>query len=127
MILWLAGLKGIPASLYEAASIDGANPRQQFWSITLPNLSHLIFFSTIMGFIGTLQTFDSIYVITKGENAGANDSLMVPVYHLFVNGFKYFRMGYASALAWLIFLVILIVTGIQFLMSRKWVHMEVKD
>ena len=127
MILWLAGLKGIPASLYEAASIDGANPRQQFWSITLPNLSHLIFFSTIMGFIGTLQTFDSIYVITKGENAGANDSLMVPVYHLFVNGFKYFRMGYASALAWLIFLVILIVTGIQFLMSRKWVHLEVKD
>lgn len=126
MILWLAGLKGVPRTLYEAASIDGATPQQQFFTITIPQLSPLIFFNVVMGFIGSLQTFDSIYIITRGEGAGANDTLLVPVYHLFQNAFKYFRMGYASALAWLIFAMILAITGLQFWLSKRWVHYEVE-
>jgi ABC-type sugar transport system permease subunit len=125
MILWLAGLKGIPRTLYEAASIDGASPGQQFGAITLPMLSPLIFFNLVMGLIGSVQVFDSVYIITKGEGAGPNDSLLMPVYHLFINGFTYFRMGYASALAWVIFAIILAITAVQFFLSKKWVYTEV--
>ncbi len=124
MILWLAGLKGIPSTLYEAASIDGATPVQQFGGITLPMLSPLIFFNLVMGLIGSVQVFDSIFIITKGQGAGPDDSLMVPVYHLFINAFTYFRMGYASALAWLIFAVILAITAVQFFLSKRWVYSE---
>jgi multiple sugar transport system permease protein len=127
MILWLAGLKGIPNQLYEAASIDGASETQQFWTITLPQLSPLIFFNTVMGFIQVLQTFDNVYVITGGTSTGPNDSLLVPVYHLFINGFNYFKMGYASALAWIIFAVVMVITGIQFVLAKYWVHYEVDD
>lgn len=126
MILWLAGLKGISGTLYEAASIDGATSRQQFFTITLPQLSPLIFFSSVMGFIGALQTFDNVYIITGGLNAGPNDSLAMPVYYLFNNAFNYFRMGYASALAWTIFAIIIIITLIQFKIAPRWVHYEVE-
>ncbi len=126
MILWLAGLKGVPTTLYEAASIDGASARQQFFGITLPQLSPLIFFNSVMGVIATLQTFDSVYVITQGGNTGPNDALAMPVYHLFNSGFRYFRMGYASALAWAIFAIILILTFGQFVLSKRWVHYEVQ-
>ena len=125
MILWLAGLKGIPNQLYEAASIDGANPRQQFWTITLPMLTPLVFFNTVMGFIGALQTFDSVYVITGGIGGGPNDALLMPVYHLFINAFNYFKMGYASALAWVIFLIIVVITAVQFYFAKRWVYYEV--
>jgi ABC-type sugar transport system permease subunit len=126
MILWLAGLKGIPNTLYEAASIDGANPRQQFWTVTLPMLSPIIFFNLVMGFIGALQEFDRVYVMKPPSDGsiGPADSLLMPVFHLFTNGFAYFKMGYASALAWVIFLIILMVTGVQFWISKKWVHYE---
>lgn len=123
MILWLAGLKGIPGQLYEAASIDGATPSQQFWSITLPQLSPIIFFNAVMGFIGSIQEFDRVYVMATGT-AGPGDSLLVPVYHLFTNGFNYFKMGYASALAWVIFAVILVLTLVQFKLAPRWVHYE---
>jgi ABC-type sugar transport system permease subunit len=125
MILWLAGLKGISPTLYEAADIDGANGWRQFWSVTLPQLSPLIFFNSIMGFIGVLQTFDGVYLITYGENMGPNDSLATPVYMLFTNGFAYFRMGYASAIAWLIFFIVVLVTLVQFKLAPRWVHTEV--
>jgi multiple sugar transport system permease protein len=124
MILWLAGLKGIPNTLYEAASIDGATPGQQFWSVTVPQLSPIIFFNTVMGFIGSLQEFDRVYVATQGGGAGPGDALLTPVFLLFENGFSYFRMGYASALAWVIFLIVLILTLIQFKLAPKWVHYE---
>lgn len=126
MILWLAGLKSVPTTLYEAASIDGATPRQQFFSITIPQLTPLIFFNTVMGFIGALQMFEVSYVITGGTNAGPSDSLLTPVFHLFRNGFYYFKMGYSSALAWAIFLVILVLTGLQWWLSQRWVHYEGK-
>lgn len=124
MILWLAGLKGVPSSLYEAAKIDGASPRQQFWNVTLPHLTPLIFFNTVMGFIGALQEFDRVFVFTQGGGYGPGDSLVTPVYHLFTHGFTYFRMGYASALAWLIFAVILLLTLFQFKVAPRWVYYE---
>ncbi|MBX3096666.1 MAG: extracellular solute-binding protein [Fimbriimonadaceae bacterium] len=125
MILWLAGLKGIPQSLYEAASIDGANPRRQFWNITMPMLSPILLFNTVMGVITVMQEFDRVYVFrgTSGS-AGPSDSLLTPVLHLFVNAFNYFKMGYASALAWIVFAVILILTVLQLKLSKKWVYTE---
>lgn len=125
VIVWLAGLKGIPRELYEASAIDGAKPGQQFWNVTLPQLSPLVFFNVVTGFIGALQVFDAVYVTTAGNGTGPNDSLLVPVYQLFVNAFYYFRMGYASALAWIVFLVIMVITGVQFLIGRRFVHYEV--
>lgn len=126
MLLWLAALKGIPSSLYEAAGIDGASPRQQFFSITLPMLSPVILFSTIMGFIGAMNEFDRVYVITAGEGAGSNDTMMTPVYYLFQNAFAFFKMGYASALAWVLFVIILVFTLAQLIVSKKYVYDEVR-
>jgi multiple sugar transport system permease protein len=126
MILWLAGLKGVSKTLYEASSIDGADPNRQFWSITLPQLSSIIFFNMVMGFIGAIQEFDRVFIMKPGDGAvGPGDSLLVPVYHLFVNGFTYFKMGYASALAWVIFAIILLLTVTQLRLSKRWVHYEV--
>jgi multiple sugar transport system permease protein len=128
MILWLAGLKGISSSLYEASSIDGATPRQQFWSVTFPQLSPILFFNIVMGFIGAMQEFDRVYIMKPTESAvGPGESLLVPVYQLFREGFTYFHMGYASAIAWVIFLFILILTLTQFKLSKSWVHYEVEE
>jgi multiple sugar transport system permease protein len=125
MILWLAGLKGVSNTLYEASSIDGASNWKQFWSVTVPQLSPIIFFNTVMGFIGAFQEFDRVYIMKPTEgSAGPNDSLLVPVFHLFTNGFGYFKMGYASALAWAIFVVILLLTGLQFILKKRWVYEE---
>lgn len=127
MILWLAALKGVPASLYEAAAIDGATPTQQFWTVTLPQLSPIVFFNVVIGLMGSLQEFDRIYIMVASEgggSAGPGDSLLTPVYHLFVNGFSYFRMGYASALAWVIFAIVLAMTWVQFRLAPRWVHYE---
>ncbi|MHB8635141.1 MAG: extracellular solute-binding protein [Fimbriimonadaceae bacterium] len=125
MILWLAGLKGIPNTLYEAAEIDGASPRKLFVNVTLPMLSPVIFFNVVMGFIGALQEFDRVFILKSNDGpVGPAESLLVPVYHLFNNGFTLFKMGYASALAWGIFAVILVITGFQFKLAPRWVHYE---
>lgn len=124
MLLWLAGLKGIPNQLYEAASIDGATPRQQLIRITLPQLSPIIFFNLVTGFIGSLQEFDKAYIVSTGNTGGPSESLLTPVLHLFNNGFRYFKMGYASSIAWFIFIVILILTFVQFRLAPRWVHYE---
>ena len=121
MSIWLAGLKGIPQHLYEAAEIDGAGPWLRFWHVTLPMLSPYIFFNLIMGIIGTMQIFTQAYIMTEG---GPDDSTMVYAYYLFNNAFRYFKMGYASALAWILFLVILVLTLIQLKLSPRWVHYE---
>jgi ABC-type sugar transport system permease subunit/ABC-type glycerol-3-phosphate transport system substrate-binding protein len=126
-LLWLAGLKGIPATLYEAAEIDGASPWQRLSHVTIPQLSPLIFFSLVMSVIGAIQSFDTVYLITGGSAGGPGDSLMMPVLLLFQNGFNYFRMGYASALAWILFVIILGLTLINLGLGRRWVHSEVKD
>ena len=119
MIIWLAGLRDIPTGLYEAASIDGAGPLRQFWNVTLPMLTPYIFFNLLIGIIGTLQIFAQAFIMTQG---GPNDSTMFYVYYLFNNAFAYFRMGYASALAWVLFAIILVFTGIQLYFSKKWVQ-----
>lgn len=126
MLLWLAGLKGVPTTLYEAASIDGASPKQQFWNVTFPMLSPVIFFNMVMGFIGALQEFDRIYIMKPPSDGstGPDDSMLTPVFHLFNNGFTFFKMGYASALAWVIFGIILLVTALQWRLAPRWVHYE---
>ncbi len=125
MILWLAGLQGISPSLYEAASIDGAKRWAQFRHITLPVLSPYIFFNLIIGTIGALQEFDRIYVLGGGSgDAGPLDSMSVPVLFLFNNAFRYFKMGYASAIAWVIFVVILALAMLQLWAQKYWVHYE---
>jgi multiple sugar transport system permease protein len=127
MILWLAGLQSIPSTLYEAASIDGAGPVSQFRHVTLPMLSPYIFFSLIMGTIGALQTFETSYILGGtggGQTTGPDDSLLVPVVYLFNNAFQYFKMGYASALAWILFIIILGLTLGQLKLAPRWVHYE---
>ncbi|MCC6728589.1 MAG: extracellular solute-binding protein [Chthonomonadales bacterium] len=128
MILWLAGLQGIPQHLYEAADLDGAGWWSRFRNVTVPMLSPYIFFNLIMGTIAALQEFDRIYVLS-GQGAGSTsvgpvDSLLVPVMYLFNNAFKYFKMGYASALAWVLFIIILVLTVIQLKLAPRWVHYE---
>ena len=121
MIIWLAGLKGIPEHLYEAAEIDGAGSFTKFYNITLPMLSPYIFFNLIMGIIGTMQVFTQAYIMTEG---GPDDSTLFYAYYLFNNAFRYFKMGYASALAWILFLVILALTLLQLKLAPRWVHYE---
>lgn len=123
MIIWLAGLKGIPTSYYEAAEIDGANVWQKFRAVTIPMLSPYIFFNLIMGSIGVLQTFDNVYVMTSGSG-GPVDATLMPVLLLFNKAFRYFSMGYASALAWILFIIILVFTLFQLKMAPRWVHYE---
>ncbi len=119
IILWLAGLQGIPESLYEAAEIDGANSWQKFWYVTIPMISPYIFFNMVMGIIGSLQIFTESYIMTGG---GPVDSTLFYVYYLFNNAFRYFKMGYASAMAWILFIIIMVLTLIQLKLSKKWVH-----
>ncbi len=124
MIIWLAGLQGIPETLYEAAKIDGAGPWARFWSVTVPMLSPYIFFNLIMGIIGTMQIFTQAYIITQG---GPVDSTLFYVYNLFNYAFRYFHMGQASAMAWILFLIILALTLIQLKVAPRWVHYEVGE
>ena len=126
MLLWLAGLKGVSTTLYEASGLDGATPRQQFWNVTFPMLTPIVFFNSVMGFIGAMQEFDRQYVMKPSKDGpiGPDDALLTPVYHLFRNGFAFFKMGYASSLAWLIFVVIMVLTFTQFRLQDRWVHYE---
>ena len=119
MILWLAGLQGVPAQLYESASLDGASSARQFWSITLPMLTPYVFYSLIVGVIGVFQMFAQSLVLTEG---GPDDSTLFYVYYLFNNAFRYFKMGYASAQAWILFTIVLVLTLLQWRVSKRWVH-----
>jgi multiple sugar transport system permease protein len=121
MIIFLAGLQGVPRQLYEAAEIDGANFLQRWAHITLPMVSSVIFFNLVMGLIGTFQVFSQAYVMTDG---GPNNSSLFMVYYLFRNAFQYGRMGYASAIAWMIFLIVLAFTLVIFKSSPAWVYYE---
>lgn len=123
MVVMLAGLQGIPQYYYEAATMDGANPWQRTKAITLPMLTPSIFFSLITGFIGSFQVFTSVFVITGGANGGPNNSLYVFMISIFANAFTTLRMGYAAAVGWVLFFIILLVTLIQFRAS-KWVYYE---
>ncbi len=121
IIIWLAGLQSIPQELYEAAKVDGASPWQRFRNVTVPMLSPYILFNLIIGLIATMQIFGEAYIMTEG---GPADSTLFYAYYLFKNAFQYFRMGYASALAWILFLVVLALTLSQLWLSKRWVHYE---
>ncbi|RIK35077.1 MAG: ABC transporter permease [Chloroflexi bacterium] len=119
MVIYLAGLQGVPSELYEAAEVDGANPWRKFWHITLPMISPVILFQLIMGIIGALQTFTQGYVMTQG---GPNSATLFYVLYLWRNAFERLQMGYASALAWAIFAYILILTLLVLRSSGTWVY-----
>ncbi len=121
MVIFIAGLAGIPDSLYEAASIDGANKWTCFWKVTLPMLSPTMFFAVIMTIISSFQVFDQAFIMTSGGPFNATNTI---VYYIYQNGFEFFRMGYASAIAWVLFVIIFIVTLIQMKIQKRWVHYE---
>jgi multiple sugar transport system permease protein len=118
MLLFLAGLQGIPEVYYEAARIDGANWWQQFVKITLPLLSPTTLFVTVMSLINSFQVFDQVYIMTAG---GPARSTSVLVHYLYQNAFEYFRMGEASAIAYILFFLVFVITVIQLKRSKSWV------
>ncbi len=121
MIIYLAGLKGIPVSLYEAATIDGAGPLRKLYNVTLPMLSPLIFYNLVMGIIGSFQVFTQAYVMT---GAGPGNSTLFYVLNLYRQAFEFHNMGYASAMAWVLFLIVLGLTILVFRGSRSLVYYE---
>lgn len=122
MIIYLAGLQSVPTQLYEAAEIDGAGPWTKFRTITLPMISPTIFFNLIMGIIGSFQVFTASYIMTPGGGPGY--STLFYVLYLYQKAFRYLQMGYASALAWILFVIVLALTLIVFRTSAKWVYYE---
>jgi len=121
IIIYLAGLQGIPTELYEAVEIDGGSGWAKFWHITIPMISPVIFFNLVTGVIWTFQEFTRVYVMTGG---GPSNSTLFFGLYLYRNAFRYFEMGYASALAWVLLLVILALTIILFKTARWWVYYE---
>lgn len=118
MLIFLAGLRGIPTALYEAAKIDGAGPFLRFWHITIPMLTPTILFSLVMGIIGSFQIFTQVYIMTSG---GPNNATLTVILLLYNRAFRQFRMGFASALAWVLFAILLVLTLIAIRSSEWWV------
>ncbi|GAB12076.1 ABC transporter permease protein [Arthrobacter globiformis NBRC 12137] len=121
MVIFLAGLKQIPQELYEAASVDGAGRFRKFVNITFPMLSPVVFFNLLLETIHAFQIFASAYIISNGEGGPAGSTLFYTLY-LYLRGFSDFRMGYASAMAWLLVIVVGVITLIFFRTSKSWVH-----
>jgi len=121
MIIFLAGLRQIPTDVYEAASIDGANRTQRFFKITLPLLTPVVFFNGVVQTIEAFKAFTPAFIISEGTG-GPIDSTLFYTLYLYQEGFAYFRMGYASALAWILLVIIACFTAFSFLTSRYWVH-----
>ncbi len=119
MMIFLAGLQGVPEELYEAAEIDGANGVQRFWNVTLPMLTPTIFVNMVLTIITSLKAFASAFVATQGGPVYATWFYALHLYH---NAFELFELGYASALAWLLLLILLVFTYVQFQSSTRWVH-----
>ncbi|HET9127651.1 MAG TPA: sugar ABC transporter permease [Propionibacteriaceae bacterium] len=123
MIIFLAGLRQIPTMYYEAAAVDGASKWTQFSSITIPLLSPIIFFNLVLQIIGAFQSFTQAFVVSGGTG-GPSDSTMFYTLYLYLQGFGQFRMGYASAMAWLLMIIVAIFTAVNFLVSKYWVHYD---
>jgi multiple sugar transport system permease protein len=121
MILFVAGMTNIPDTMYDAAAIDGAGPIRQFFKITLPLLSPLIFFGTLMTLITSFQVFTQAYILTNGGPGNSSTTLVLQLYD---DAFQYFRLGDGSAIAVLLAFMILIVTGLMFMLQRRLVHYE---
>lgn len=121
MLVFLAGLQGVDPLLYEAADIDGANFWTKFWQITLPMLTPVLFFNLIIGIIGSFQVFTTAYIATNG---GPNNATLFYVLYIYNQGWKFAKMGYASALAWILFIIVLLLTLVQFKVANRWVYYE---
>ena len=121
VVIYLAGLQDVPRELYEAAEIDGASSLRQVWHVTLPSISPVIFFNLIMGIIGTLQVFATPFIMTGG---GPARSTYFFTMYLYDNAFKYLKMGYASAMAWIQLLMVLALTALAAWSSKRWVHYQ---
>lgn len=121
MVIFIAGLGNIPPTLIEAASLDGAGAWQRLRHITIPLMSPLIFFNAVMGIINSFQTFIPAKIMTDG---GPENATLFAVLNIYNEGFKFFNMGYAAALSWEFFIIVMLFTAVQFYMSRKWVYYE---
>ncbi|MGI8963999.1 MAG: carbohydrate ABC transporter permease [Thermomicrobiales bacterium] len=121
IVIFLAGLQAIPTTLYEAASIDGAGRWQRFRNITLPLLTPTTFFVLIISIIGSLQVFDAVLVLTGGGPANATRTI---VFHIWEEAFVFLEMGYAAAVAWMLFIMVFLVTALQWKLQKRWVHYE---
>lgn len=121
MIIFLAGLRQIPADLYESAQLDGAGPVRRFFSITLPMISPILFFNLVLQVISAFQVFGSAFIIGGGTGGGGN-SLLVYTLYLYQAAFNNFQMGYAAAMAWMLVVIIGAVTAVNFWFSRRWVQ-----
>ncbi len=121
MIIFLAGLRQIPNDVYEAAAIDGARPWHRFWFITLPLLTPVVFFNAVVQTIDAFKAFTPAFIISAGTG-GPIDSTLFYTLYLYQEAFAYFRMGYASALAWILVVIIALFTAFSFLTARYWVH-----
>jgi len=119
MLIFLAGLQGVPQELYEVAALDGAGVWHRFWNITLPMISPTLFFNSILAVIGALQTFTTAFVATGG---GPSYATYFYALHIYNTAFSFTEMGYASALAWIFFIILIIFTFIQFRASKSWVY-----
>lgn len=123
IIIYLAGLQGIPTSLFDAAKVDGANALQRFRHVTIPMMTPIIFYTLVLGLIGAFQYFTEVYVISGGSGGPQRATLFYNLY-LYQNAFKYNEMGYASALAWVLFIIVLALTLLVFRSSVLWVYYE---
>ena len=123
MIIFLAGLQSVPKELQEAAEIDGANTWRRFVNVTIPIISPIILFNMIISIIGSFQVFTAVFIMTDG---GPQDSTLFMVLYLYRNAFELFKMGYAASLAWVLFLIIMTFTAIQFFFANRWVYYEGK-
>jgi len=121
LVIFLAGLQGIPDVLYEAAKIDGAGVWRQFTNVTVPMLSPVVFFNLVMGIIGSFQVFTAAFIMTSG---GPQNATLFSVLFIYRNAFEYFKMGYASLLAWVLCIIILLFTFVQFKLGNSWVYYE---
>jgi multiple sugar transport system permease protein len=121
VVIFLAGLAEVPQSLYEVAEIDGAGPIRKFWNVTLPMITPTILFNLVMGLIGAFQYFTQVYVMTAGLGGPANSTLVYALY-LYQKAFNYLNMGYASAMGWMLFVVVLACTMGVMYSSKRWVH-----
>jgi multiple sugar transport system permease protein len=123
-IIYLAGLRGIPKELYEAAQIDGASPSTQFWRITVPMMSPTLFFKLIVGVTGAFQFWEAALITSDGGTGGPSYSTLFYGLYMWQVAFREFRMGYASAMAWVLLVIVLVFTAVQLYFSKRWVYYE---
>jgi multiple sugar transport system permease protein len=121
VIIFLAGLQAVPSDLLDAASVDGAGSWARFRNVTLPLLTPSIFFTGVLSLIGSFQVFDQIFVLAKPR---PTEATITVVYFIYENGFKFFKMGYASAASWILFLIVALFTAIYFWSQNRWVHYQ---